>query len=109
MNGEKDVLVGCASDDVGGKEHGEGEGMVRLEIERERQLQAEDGKDKRERGGSGTHELSDFWVGFQYSNTPRPMGFFCSHPEKVWVRVDERLLAGMGVRVGLVGRVVFPV
>lgn len=35
MNGEKDVLVGCASDDVGGKEHGEGEGMVRPEIERE--------------------------------------------------------------------------
>lgn len=35
VNGEKDVLVGCVFDDVGGKEYGEGEGMVRFEIERE--------------------------------------------------------------------------
>lgn len=104
MDGEKDVLVGCASDDVGGKEHGEGEGMMRLEIERERQLEAEDGKDKRECGASRTHELPDLWVSFQYSDTPGPMGFFCSHPEEVWVRVDERLFF-----VGLFGQVVFPV
>lgn len=63
VNGEKDVLVGCASDNVGGKEHGEGEGMVRLEIKRERQLEAEDGKDKRKGDGSRTHELSDLFDG----------------------------------------------
>lgn len=62
MDGEKDVLVGCASDDVGGKEHGEGKGMMRLEIERERQLEAEDGKDKRECDGCRTHELPDLFL-----------------------------------------------
>lgn len=111
VNGEKDVLVGCASDNVGGKEHGEGEGMVRLEIKRERQLEAEDGKDKRKGDGSRTHELSDFWVRFQYSNTPGPVGLFCGHPEKVWVRVDERLFRGRCLRAGagLFGHVEFPV
>lgn len=48
--------------------------------------------------------MAYLWVSFQYSDTPGPMGFFCSHPEEVWVRVDERLFFG-----GLFGQVVFPV
>lgn len=47
--------------------------------------------------------MAYLWVSFQYSDTPGPMGFFCSHPEEVWVRVDERLFFG-----GLFGQVVFP-
>lgn len=56
--------------------------------------------------------MAYFWVRFQYRDTPRSVGFFCGHPEKVWVLVDERLFfCGRCLRAGagLFGHVEFPV